>query len=172
METAWNFRNTWVQVTKLPLKNFGFYGFRTIGINTGFFENPRGSGFFSVSGFLSPGFGIFLNFEISIPRIFAKSPGFKRNLQDLGFFTFGASREFFIPRIGIFCGINISTRIDSWKIEITGNEKIWKGARCIFVLFWILSHFQNNSLNKKVSWRETTRSNDDLNIEEKSWDLD
>ena len=96
-----------------------------------FLANPRDSGFFSVSGFLSPGFGIFrslgicipgiriflvsgflsprfgiiLYFGIFIPEIYAKSPG-------LGFFsgfcTIGISSGFF------FGGWDIPTRSQFW----------------------------------------------------------
>ena len=48
--------------------------------------HPRNSGLFLVSGFLSPGFGIFYNFWIFIPGIFAKSPG---TGIFSGFFSFG-----------------------------------------------------------------------------------
>ena len=58
----------------------GFYGFLTIGIYSGFWRIP-GIRDFLVSGFLSLGFGIFLNFEIFIPGFshnpwnFCKIPG-------------------------------------------------------------------------------------------------
>ena len=84
----------------LDRKILGFYGFRTIGIFSGYSENPRDSGFFfRVSGCLSPGSGFFL---IS---------GFSRNPQDFhprdsGFFTFG---------IGIFLvGWDIPTKSQLW----------------------------------------------------------
>ena len=54
----------------------GFYGFLTIGIYSGFWRIP-GIRDFLVSGFQSLGFGIFLNFGIFIPGIFAQSLGFK-----------------------------------------------------------------------------------------------
>ena len=62
---------------------------RNPGIGIGIFLNPRDSGFFRVSGFLSPwfwiflaaGFGIFHNFE-------NLSPGFPQNPRDSRFYTF------------------------------------------------------------------------------------
>ena len=105
-----------------------------------FLANPRDSGFFSVSGFLSPGFGIFrslgicipgiriflvsgflsprfgifLYFGIFIPEIYAKSPG-------LGFFRDFVPSEYpgdlFIPGIGIFFGgWDIPTKSHLWSV--------------------------------------------------------
>ena len=88
---------------KYILKILGFYGFLAIGVFRDFFENPRDfrqiPGFrdfffwvleFLSPDFLSPGFGIFLNFGIFIS-------GFSRNPRDSGFFGIFHLRD--IPRI-------------------------------------------------------------------------
>ena len=86
--------------------------------------HPRDSGFFLVSGFLSPGFGIFLNFGIFIPGIFAKSPGFMQNPRDFyprdsGFFRdfwpSGYPGDFLSPGSGFFfVGWDIPTKSHLW----------------------------------------------------------
>ena len=84
METAWNFRNTWVQVTKLPLKNFGFYGFLTIGMFSGSSENTRDLGKSLAYGFFFSSLGIFCPRDSGfflIPGLL--SPGFSRNPRHL-----------------------------------------------------------------------------------------